>query len=94
MSNHLTANAISYIFYVVISELGGSVYRDVSHVGHTRRLHDANHFAQSAEAFTAQRRFVSGHYNDSRAHIGCVFGQHLCTTPRGAWIRVPAQLFR
>jgi hypothetical protein len=74
-----------------ISELGCSVYRDISHVGNTRRVYNANHFAQSAEAPAAQRRLVSSHSNNSRAHINRVFGQYMCATPRSPWIRVPTQ---
>lgn len=77
-----------------ISELGGSVYRDVSHVGNTRRVYDANHFAQSAEAPAAQRRFVSDHPNNSRAHICRIFSHHLCAAPRSPRIRVPTQFIR
>lgn len=77
-----------------ISELGGSVHRDVSHMGHTGRVYNANHFAQSAKAFAAQRRFVSDHSNNSRTHIGRIFSQHVRTSPRSPRIHVPAQFIR
>lgn len=87
-------NVRFFFFFVGITELGGSIYRDVSHVGYTRRVYDANHFAQSAEAPAAQRRFASSHPNNSRAHIGRVFSQHLCAAPRSPRIRVPTQFIR
>jgi len=46
ISDHHQNNSITY-HRVDISELGGGIHRDVSHVGHTRRVHNANHFAQS-----------------------------------------------
>lgn len=77
----------------MFSELGGGLHRDVPHVGHTRRVHDANHFAQPTEAFAAPGRLASGHPDDCRPHIVCVPGQHLRAAPRSPWIRVPAQFF-
>lgn len=79
---------------LTFSELGGGFYGNVSHLGHTGRVHDANHVAQPAKAFITQRRVVSGHTNNSRAHIGRIFGQHLCTAPGSTRIRLSAQFFR
>lgn len=76
------------------SELGGGLYRNVPDVGHTGRVHYADHVAQSAETFAPQRRFAGSHHDHSRAHIGRVPGQHLRAAARNAGIRVPAQFVR
>lgn len=76
------------------TELGGRLYRDVSHVGHTRRVHDADHVAQPTEAFAAQRRFAGGHPDRGRARVVGVSRKHVRAAARRPRIRVSTQFFR
>lgn len=76
------------------AELGGRLYRDVSHMGHTRRVHDADHVAQPTEAFATQRRFAGGHPDRGCARVVGVSRQHVRAASRRPRIRVSTQFFR